>query len=137
LSKGLFHCFACHVTGNVLDFVHRIETRDGETVSLRQAGIRLASISGLHVDGAPQRQETRRTPTTKKAAVSPSGDHMRSPAGPERPHGASATDVRPTRNKPLGFQLNLDTEHPYLAEREVPGLLIMPFGLVLQPSILC
>ena len=42
LAKRLFHCFSCQAKGNVLDFVHRMETKDGATVSLRQAGLRLA-----------------------------------------------------------------------------------------------
>src|SRR5215208_5190203 len=50
LAKRLFHCFSCQAKGNVLDFVHRMETRDGATVSLRQAGMRLAEMSGVNVD---------------------------------------------------------------------------------------
>jgi hypothetical protein len=44
LAKGPFHCFPCHVAGNALDFVHRMETRDGSTATLRQAGLVLAGI---------------------------------------------------------------------------------------------
>ncbi len=42
-DKKLFHCFSCNLSGNVLDFVHRMEAihaTDGATVSLRQAGLR-------------------------------------------------------------------------------------------------
>ena len=82
LAKGLWHCFACHASGNVLDFVHRMETREGETVSLRQAGLHLAEICGLSRDQNRNqgRQEPRRAPTAKKtttariaATRSPSG----------------------------------------------------------------
>jgi hypothetical protein len=52
----------------VLDFVHRMETKDGATVSLRQAGLTLASISGFGVDGSERRQEPRRASTTKETA---------------------------------------------------------------------
>src|SRR5215218_4274796 len=68
LTKGLWHCFSCHTSGNVLDFVHRMETRDGATVSLRQAGLRLAEISGLNLgdgNGVQGRQEPRRAPIAK------------------------------------------------------------------------
>src|SRR5215204_7276212 len=58
LTKGLWHCFSCHASGNVLDFVHRMETREGATVSLRQAGLRLSELSGLAtpmpVSGRPE-----------------------------------------------------------------------------------
>src|SRR5215212_3150453 len=66
LAKGLFHCFSCQAKGNVLDFVHRMETRDGATVSLRQAGMRLAEMSGVNVDDrkpAQARQEPPRGAT--------------------------------------------------------------------------
>ena len=49
LVKGLWHCFAGCGAGNVLDFVHRMETRDGATVSLRLAAVRLAEISGVNL----------------------------------------------------------------------------------------
>src|SRR5215203_142069 len=68
LVKGLWHCFRGCGAGNVLDFVHRMETKDGATVSLRQAGLRLSEIGGVN-PGAEMpvqgRQEPRRTPTAK------------------------------------------------------------------------
>jgi DNA primase len=72
LGKGLWHCFGCGNSGNVLDFVHRMETKDGATVSLRQAGLRLAAICGLNLgdqNGSPRRQEGRRAPTAKGTAI--------------------------------------------------------------------
>src|SRR3954470_7168903 len=52
LERGIFHCHAggCGVSGNVLEFVHRMETRDGATVSLRQAAVKLAGICGIALD---------------------------------------------------------------------------------------
>ena len=46
LGKGLWQCHTGCGSGNVLDFVHRMETRDGATVTLRQAGLTLAAIWG-------------------------------------------------------------------------------------------
>jgi hypothetical protein len=54
----------------VLDFVHRMESKDGTTVSLRQAGLTLASICGLSVDGAQRRQEPRRARAAKETVPS-------------------------------------------------------------------
>ncbi len=68
LAKSLFHCFACQAKGNVLDFVHRMETKDGATVSLRQAGMKLAELCGVSVPGSERRQEPRRASTAKETA---------------------------------------------------------------------
>ncbi len=80
LEKKLFHCFACDQRGNVLDFVHRMEAihaTDGATVSLRQAGLKLAEICGVASaaatamqrgakmrEGGPARPEQRPGPPT-------------------------------------------------------------------------
>ena len=51
LGEKVFHCFApncpAHEGGDILDFVHLMETHRGSTTSLRQAGITLADICGL------------------------------------------------------------------------------------------
>src|SRR3954462_14773178 len=68
LEKGVFHCHAgsCGVSGNVLEFVHRMEALqapDGSTVSLKEAAVRLADICGIDLggeDGQKRRQEGRR-----------------------------------------------------------------------------
>ena len=76
LGKKLFHCFGCDLKGNVLDFVHRMETKDGATVSLRQAGLKLAEICSIGgADGkAPEtRQERRSASTIKETTLSSSG----------------------------------------------------------------
>ena len=50
-SPKVFHCFApncpAHEGGDILDFVHLIETHRGTTTSLRQAGDQLANMCGL------------------------------------------------------------------------------------------
>ena len=51
LGEKVFHCYApsCpgHDGGDILSFVHLMETHRGSTSSLRQAGITLADICGL------------------------------------------------------------------------------------------
>ena len=56
LGKRVYHCFACQAAGNVLEFVHRMENRDGQAVTLRQAGILLADICGIDLGGASGRE---------------------------------------------------------------------------------
>src|SRR5688572_18735100 len=49
LEKRLYHCHAgsCGAKGNVLEFVHRMETKNGATTSLRQAAEKLATICSI------------------------------------------------------------------------------------------
>src|SRR5918912_4069083 len=65
LERGIFHCHAgsCGASGNVLEFVHRMETKDGATVSLREAAVKLAGICGIELDRDRPR-EGRRAPST-------------------------------------------------------------------------
>jgi DNA primase len=124
LAKRLFHCFSCQAKGNVLDFVHRMETKNGATVSLRQAGLTLASICGIGVDGSERRQEPRRASTTKETAFPPSQGQNGAPGQPE-----CEREALPARNKPLGFRLTLDPTHPYLTQRGLSPELVELFGL--------
>jgi DNA primase len=56
LATGLFHCFSCHHAGNVLDFVHRVETLDGTPVSLRHSALEIAELSGIDLPGGNGRE---------------------------------------------------------------------------------
>src|SRR4051812_8093923 len=79
LAQGLWNCHAGCGSGNLLEFVHRIETRDGSTISIRAAGHKLAAICGIEApaaagqasgqgNGSGTRQEARRAATAKRAA---------------------------------------------------------------------
>src|SRR4051794_15678675 len=75
LAQGLWNCHAGCGSGNLLEFVHRMETRDGSTVSIREAGHKLAAICGIEApaadgqgNGAATRQEGPRAATAKRAA---------------------------------------------------------------------
>src|SRR5690348_14151308 len=71
LERRIFHCHAgsCGAKGNVLEFVHRMETKDGATVSLREAAVKLADICGIKLD----RDSDRRGPREGRRAPSVSG----------------------------------------------------------------
>ena len=134
----VWHCFGCEAKGNVLDFVHRMEARDGAAVSIREAGLTLAEICGLPIGGetanagrqAPRGEVGRAWPV--KPSRPTSGAHPRGPAGKSE---ASGEATRPAANKPLSasflerFQANLDTGHPYLKERGIGRRVIQEFGL--------
>ena len=70
-SQRVFHCFGCGAEGNVLDFVHRMETGNGATVSLREAAVKLAGICGIELpdkEAHQGRKEGHRAATSGKAA---------------------------------------------------------------------
>src|SRR4051794_16911690 len=130
LERRIFHCHAgsCGVSGNVLEFVHRMETKDGEIVSLREAAVKLATICGIELDQGSARgkaNESRRAPSASGKALGKADRGNGAQRGSNRPETASAD--APSFNKPLGFQLQLDPNHPYVQAR-VPSSLVTPTG---------
>ena len=106
LTKGLWHCFRGCGAGNVLDFVHRMENRDGGSVKLLEAARRLADICGLGSGKpAPGRQEPRRASTAEETAfhrpVAETGLlHVRN--GIERPLRTEPSQWHPTSRSASG-----------------------------------
>jgi DNA primase len=150
--EKVFHCFApdcpAHAGGDVIAFVHLMETHRGSSGSLREAGLRLAAICGLELDSGkapPRRQEGRRKARRRGTVRTTAEGPNRALAGGNGPQGAVPEGVpdqgqprdepesrpeRESRNKPLGFTLSLDPAHPYLtAERGLSPVLIATFGL--------
>src|SRR5918911_4709259 len=111
LERRIFHCHAgsCGVSGNVLEFVHRMETKDGATVTLREAAVKLAGICGVELDRGSDRgkpREGRRGPSGRGRA-STTADRGNGAERGGKPAQSASADA-PTFNKPLGFQLRLD-----------------------------
>src|SRR3954471_17778858 len=134
LERRIFHCHAgsCGVSGNVLEFVHRMETKDGEIVSLREAAVKLAGICGIELDqgsGRGKPNEGRRAPSGRGKALGKADRGNGAERGSNRPQPAPVDATAP--NKPLGFQLQLDADHPYVDAR-VPSSLITPNGRPLR-----
>src|SRR4051812_41090688 len=94
LKRRIFHCHAgsCGISGNALEFVHRMETRDGQIVTLREAAMKLADICGIELDRASERGRPsggRRAPPAR-AKVSATADKGNgAQRGPDRPETAS------------------------------------------------
>ena len=132
LGKRVYHCFGCQAAGNVLEFVHRMENRDGQAVTLRRAGILLAEISGIDLPsghGAQRPKEARTGPrwagTWKTTAPVP--DPL--PGPPQRRKNGTGEGKETRHNKPLGFELLLNPYNPHLKERGLSPELINSFGL--------
>src|SRR5919205_1746663 len=90
LERGIFHCHAgsCGASGNVLEFVHRMETKDGETVSLREAAVKLAGICGIELDRASDRggpRESRGAPSGRGRALGKADREDGAQRGGKRP----------------------------------------------------
>ena len=116
VSKNCWNCFGdCKRGGNVLDFVSLMEG-----VTIREAAIRISDWFNV-VSEKP----------TKKAASSEEKQPAPSKDEPAQTPPKAASEAQETGpNKPLGFELrNLDTAHPYLAERGLSGATIAEFGL--------
>ena len=134
LADGVFNCFGagCDAEGNILEFVHRMENRGGGTVTLRQAGIRLAEICGIEsVVGAAANgaQNGPRAARKRAAAETSPGKPAARPEASTGPGEHVSGREEPKANKPLGFALSLDPEHPYLRERGISPELVQTFGL--------
>src|SRR5947209_2502709 len=115
-AEGVWNCKAgsCGLSGNLLDFVQRLEALRGETATLPHAARVLAAICGVELpgrNGAEARQEGRRAaPAKRTAQPTPPGRKAR-PGQPQAERGAV-----PERNEPLHFKLAV-VDHPYLRER--------------------
>ena len=104
LSKNIFHCFGCQSKGNILDFVALMED-----VDIRQAAFIIQEWFQISPGGGTG-----------------SGVHV-----PESQTGGSRPpDEADEENLPLTFRLNnLDSKHPYLAERGLEPETIEYFSL--------
>src|SRR4051794_33563470 len=127
LGTGLWKCHAGggpgSEGGNLVDFVWRMETRNGATVSVRAAGHELAAICGIEAptvdgrasgpgSGAQTRQGGRSAGVGGRTRETPSPGPNASAGQPGGERGAAlarAGNAAPAevRNKPLGFALTL------------------------------
>jgi DNA primase len=101
LKRNVFHCFACGVSGSVIDFVARMEA-----CSLPAAAATIARWCGI-VSGDTVPQGTARV-----------GLNI---------HASSGADDQ--SNRPLAFTLELDPSHAYFEQRGVPPATVRTFGL--------
>jgi hypothetical protein len=138
LAKRLFHCFSCRAAGNALDFVHRMEARDGSPVTLRQAGVTPAGIRGERPAGGGEAKAHQGRLEGHRKAAKGGAAQAPPPAGPAARPGAPAgrgegdpgqEKEKSKRDEPLGFAPPLDPSHPYLTQRGIPPGLVEAFGL--------
>lgn len=116
LGRNCYNCFSCKSHGNVLDFVSA-----KEEVSLKEAGLLLSEWFNVPlVEGRIQRHG--RQTVHPPLAHAKAGNLVRE----KKDIGKPAEPVNP----PLTFELkNLDSDHPYLKERDLTQETIRYFGL--------
>lgn len=136
LSKNCWNCFGdCHGGGNVLDFVAKMEKVDPVAAANRLIDwfqLDRVQLNGARDNREPAAKSRRATPSEASTKDSPAGPD--STSLPRSSHQAVASTLPPVKeepgvNKPLGFQLELDSSHPYLAERGLTSETIREFGL--------
>ena len=71
-GKKIWHCFACHESGNILEFVARLE---GDKDDLRAAAMKIAEVCGIATAAS-------REPAAKSSRTA---QHSRKGAGPQKP----------------------------------------------------
>jgi len=106
LDYGVWQCFGCKASGNVLDFAIRMEGRDPENrQDLREVALKLKEKFGITLCGSkPGDSKPASPPLAKRLPV--------------------------VVNPPLDFELkDLDREHPYLKGRAFTVETIERFGL--------
>jgi DNA primase len=108
LERGIWQCFGCKASGNVLDFACRMEGLNPDVPQeLRKAALKIRDLF-LNTSGPPARNV--------KPVASPNTEHRNS--------------GKPLVNTPLDFELmELDPDHPYLLQRGFTPQTIQYFRL--------
>jgi CHC2 zinc finger len=107
LEKNCFQCFTCHVSGNILDLVIKLEG-----VSLREAG---QLLNRAFVDGGeahePATITTQQAPPVVEAGEA--DEKVPSAISPSVAVSDGQNNEVPIHNEPLTFALkHIDSDHP-------------------------
>jgi DNA primase len=125
LGKGIFHCFGCHKSGNLLEFAAIMSGVDPENpAALRKVALELQDRFLATPSGGRERPFT----PNRGAIVTPGNGALNQSDAHEKPGEGSARPA--VVNAPLDFTLKtLDAEHPYLKERGLTRETVSYFGL--------
>lgn len=127
LDRGIFKCFGCSESGNVLDFIALME-------GITENQAYNAAIIALGILGADTAQYQK--PQNAKEKPKGGKTSKASPKGAKAPQraktaalGAKKTPPKKTSNPPIDISLSLDPEHPFLTERGIDLETAETFGL--------
>jgi len=127
IERGIFKCFGCNESGNVLDFIANMEgITDNQAY---KAAVIALDIIGEDPAAYQKPQSGRTAPKDKKKAT------VRKSAGkPPQPAAQTASEdeksaTRKTANPVIDVSLVLNHEHPFLEDRGVTPEVAETFGI--------
>jgi DNA primase len=137
LEKNCFQCFSCNASGNILDFVARLEG-----ISMREAGQFLAKNFVDEKEHPPAAQTVEKT-TDREAPLAKQADLPARPAGggeageradkslnAQVPASVPPQDETPSENEPLTFSLkNIESGHPSVKALGIQEDILTAFGV--------
>jgi DNA primase len=124
LEKNCFQCFVCHVSGNILDIVMKLER-----VTLRQAG---QLLNRTFVDGtaSPEPAKIIQQEASPVVDVKEADETIPTAISPPVAVSDSQTNEVPAHNEPLTFALkNIETDHPSLKALGIREDIVTAFGV--------
>jgi hypothetical protein len=124
LEKNCFQCFVCHVSGNILDVVIKLEG-----ISLRKAG---QFLNRTFVDGEASPELANITTPQAAPVVSVDAADTKLPAVIAPPVAVSNEQNKEVlaRNEPLTFALkNIETDHPSVKALGIREDTLTAFGV--------
>ncbi len=135
-EKGIFRCFGCETSGNVLDFVCEMEGLDPDNATelAESAEIAITDILGKQVGDFGRKPKASAKRHKKPVTAKKPKREKRKPAKPakeEKPEQKAVPGAKEVKaNKPLTFELqNLVKEHEFFDERGISLDIVETFGL--------
>ncbi|MEL7513710.1 MAG: CHC2 zinc finger domain-containing protein [Pseudomonadota bacterium] len=126
-EKGIFKCFGCPVSGNVLDFI-ALQEGITENHAYQAALVALDIMSASRKDYQKPQDGQRAPKRTKRKSVSPKGQKT-----PQREKSGGSKDEKSapkkTVNPVIDISLVLDHEHEFFAERGIDPNTAEAFGI--------
>ncbi|MDQ3840365.1 MAG: CHC2 zinc finger domain-containing protein, partial [Thermoproteota archaeon] len=124
LEKNCFQCFVCHVSGNILDVVIKLEG-----VSLREAG---QFLNRTFVDGTASHEPAKTIQQETPPVVDVEETDEKIPAAISPPVAVSESQQNelPTHNEPLTFALkHIESDHPSVKALGIREDIVTAFGV--------
>lgn len=127
LERGIFKCFGCAESGNVLDFIAAMENITDNPAY--NAALVALSIIGEDASAFRKPQEGRRGRKDGKRQSGSSKGQKTPQRATQRPSDASPAPTKQGVNDPIDVSLTLDHAHEFLTERGVAPDVAETFGI--------
>lgn len=125
-ERNIFNCFACHSSGNILDFVVMMEQGDPDDkedlIHGAQTALEIMRLDPEDFSFRKGKADRKKGNRKSKNKSSKKQEETPEPNKQEAPE-------EPPKNEPLPFTIELDPEHEFLVERGLDQETIETFGL--------